>query len=79
MPVSTSCPAPCVTVVAVETACAMVATFCLTAVADGLSEGDVMTGAGVATVGAMEMTEGVFDIIWPRAPPTAERYREGVT
>ncbi len=52
----------------------MVAT-CLTAVADELSEGDVMTGVGVA----MEMTEGVFDITWPRAPPTAERYRESAT
>lgn len=57
VPVTSSCPAPCMAVVAMETA-----TSCLTAVVDGVREGDVMTGVDVVTVGAMEMMEGVFDI-----------------
>lgn len=58
VPVTSNCPAPCVTVVAEETAL----NSCFTAVTDVVSDGDVTVGAGVAMAGAMEMTDGVCDV-----------------
>lgn len=39
------------------------------AVAEGMRDGDVTGGAGVAIAGAKEMTVAVFEVTGPRAVP----------
>lgn len=43
------------------------------AVTEVVSEGDVTVGAGLATAGAKEMTEAVFEVIGPRVVPEINR------
>lgn len=81
--VMTSCPGPCaVDVAMVDPVSVVLTASCFTpdraaAVAEGVSDGDVTVGAGVATAGAKEMTVAVFEVTGPRVVPEAtERGRE---
>lgn len=75
--VTTSCPGPCaVDVAMVDPLSAVLTTSCFilvraAAVAEGVSNGDVTVGAGVAIAGAKEMTVAVFEVTGPRVVPKA--------
>lgn len=75
----TNCPGPCAADVAmVEPVSVVLTTSCFVAVrvatvAEGVSDGDVIVGAGVATAGAKEMTVAVFEVTGPRVVPEVNR------
>lgn len=74
---TTSCPGPCADDVAmVDPVSVTLSSSCfilVRLVADGVSDGDVMVGAGVAIAGAKEMTVAVFEFTGPRAVPEISR------
>lgn len=75
----TSCPGPCAVDVAMVVPFSVVLiTSCfrlarVVAVREGVSDGDVTIGAGVATAGAREMTVAVFELTGPRVVPEVNR------
>lgn len=76
---TTSCPGPCaVDVAMVDPGSVVLTTSCLVlvkiaAVAEGVSDGEVTGGAGVARAGAKEMTVAVFEVTGPRVVPKVKR------
>lgn len=72
---TTNCPGPCeVDVAMLDPVSVVLTTSCFilaraAAVAEGVSDGDVIVGAEVARAGAKEMTVAVFEETGPRVVP----------